>query len=206
MKKILFLSLAAMAMLCACTGGNKFKVSGNVEGAADPTNLYLEVANNGNWFILDSTTTSGGGSYSISYDAPEYPNIYRLRCADKSIYFTVNSIESITIDSKLKTFDKDFNIDGTEHAKQINKIEKEAIEYAKEGTPASKIEAWKKQLANQILADEYGSGIVAYFIISKYINGHPLFDPMNDRDMKFIGAVANAFNYTAKTIHALNTS
>ena len=139
MKKILFLSLAAMAMLCACTGGNKFKVSGNVEGAADTTNLYLEVANNGNWFILDSTTTSGGGSYSISYDAPEYPNIYRLRCADKSIYFTVDSIESITIDSKLKTFDKDFNIDGTEHAKQINKIEKEAIEYAKEGTPASKI-------------------------------------------------------------------
>lgn len=103
MKKILFLSLAAMAMLCACTGGNKFKVSGNVEGAADTTNLYLEVANNGNWFILDSTTTSGGGSYSISYDAPEYPNIYRLRCADKSIYFTVDSIESITIDSKLKT-------------------------------------------------------------------------------------------------------
>ena len=130
MKKILFLSLAAMAMLCACTDGNKFKVSGNVEGAADTTNLYLEVANNGNWFILDSTTTSGGGSYSISYDAPEYPNIYRLRCADKSIYFTVDSIESITIDSKLKTFDKDFNIDGTEHVKQINKIEKEAIEYA----------------------------------------------------------------------------
>lgn len=194
MKKILFLSFAAMAMLCACTGGNKFKVSGNVEGAADTTNLYLEVANNGNWFILDSTTTSGGGSYSISYDAPEYPNIYRLRCADKSIYFTVDSIESITIDSKLKTFDKDFNIDGTEHAKQINKIEKEAIEYAKEGTPEAKIEAWKKQLANQILADEYGSGIVAYFIINKYINGHPLFDPMNDRDMKIIGAVANAFN------------
>ena len=129
MKKILFLSLAAMTMLCACTGGNKFKVSGNVEGAADTTNLYLEVANNGNWFILDSTTTSGGGSYSISYDAPEYPNIYRLRCADKSIYFTVDSIESITIDSKLKTFDKDFNIDGTEHAKKPSNMRRKALQH-----------------------------------------------------------------------------
>lgn len=193
MKKILYLSFAAMTLLCACTGGNKFKVSGNVEGAADTTNLYLEVANNGSWFILDSATTSGG-SYSISYDAPEFPNIYRLRCADKSVYFTVDSIESLTIDSKLKTFDVDFNIDGTEHAKQINKIEKDAITYAKEGTSAAKIEAWKKELAKQILADENGSGIVAYFIINKYINGHPLFDPMNDYDMKIIGAVANAFN------------
>ncbi|MDO4510873.1 MAG: thioredoxin-like domain-containing protein [Bacteroidales bacterium] len=193
MKKILFLSCAALAMLCACTGGNKFNVSGKVEGAADSTSLYLEVANNGSWFILDSTTTSGDG-YSISYDAPEVPNIYRLRCADKAIYFTVDSIESLTIDSKLKTFDLDFNIDGTDHAKQICKIEKDAILYAKEGTPAAKIEAWKKQLAQQILADEYGSGIVAYFIINKYLNGQPLFDPMNDADMKIIGAVANAFN------------
>ncbi len=194
MKNLLFLSLAMVAMLCACDGGNKFKVSGEVEGASDTTNLYLEVANNGNWYILDSTTTSRGGSYSISYEAPEYPNIYRLRCADKSVYFTIDSIESITIDSKLKTFDVDFNIDGTDHARQINKIEKDAITYAKEGTPAAKIEAWKKQLTKQILADEYGSGIVAYFIINKYINGHPLFDPMNDHDMKIIGAVANAFN------------
>lgn len=194
MKKILYLSIAALTMLCACTGGNTFKVSGNVEGASDTTNLYLEVANNGGWFIVDSATTSGSGSYSFAEEAPEYPNIYRLRCADKAVYFTIDSIESITIDSKLKTFDVDFNIDGTDHAKQINKIEKDAIIYAKEGTPASKIEAWKKQLAKQILADEYGSGIVAYFIINKYINGHPLFDPMNDYDMKIIGAVANAFN------------
>ena len=194
MKKNLLFALALIALLCACGNGNKFKVSGTVDGASDTTSLYLEVANNGSWFIIDSTHTNGSGSYSISYDAPQYPNIYRLRCHDKAVYFTIDSIESITIDTKLATFDVDFNIDGTDHAKQINKIEKDAITYAKPGTPASKIEAWKKQLVKQILADENGSGIVAYFIINKYINGSPLFDPMNDYDMKIIGAVANAFN------------
>ena len=194
MKKNLLLVFALIALLSACGNDNQFKVSGTVEGASDTTSLYLEVANNGNWFVLDSTRTGGSGSYSISYEAPKYPNIYRLRCNDKAVYFTIDSIESITIDTKLKSFDVDFNIAGTDHANQINKIEKDAITYAKPGTPAAKIDAWKKQLVKQILADENGSGIVAYFIINKYINGSPLFDPMNDYDMKIIGAVANAFN------------
>lgn len=35
---------------------------------------------------------------------------------------------------------------------------------------------------------------MAYYTINKYIDGKPLFDPMNDNDLRFIGAVANAFN------------
>ena len=38
------------------------------------------------------------------------------------------------------------------------------------------------------------SGIVAYYTINKYIGGKPLFDPLNDNDLRIIGAVANAFN------------
>ena len=32
------------------------------------------------------------------------------------------------------------------------------------------------------------------YTINKYINGKPLFDPMNDNDLRIIGAVANSFN------------
>ena len=140
MKKNLLFALALIALLCACGNGNKFKVSGTVDGASDTTSLYLEVANNGSWFIIDSTHTNGSGSYSISYDAPQYPTIYRLRCHDKAVYFTIDSIESLTIDTKLATFDVDYNIDSTDHTKQINKIEKDDIIYDKPGNQTSKIE------------------------------------------------------------------
>lgn len=73
-------------------------------------------------------------------------------------------------------------------------IDKKAAEFS--NLPANeytnKIEAWKRELANQILSDP--SGIVAYYIINKYIGDEPLFDPVNDFDFKIIGAVANAFN------------
>ena len=35
---------------------------------------------------------------------------------------------------------------------------------------------------------------MAYYSINKYINGKPLFDPLDDNDLRIIGAVANAFN------------
>ena len=59
------------------------------------------------------------------------------------------------------------------------------------GTEAER-QAWKDQLARQIAADP--GSIVAYYTINKYIDGKPLFDPMNDNDLRFIGAVANAFD------------
>ena len=78
MKKSLLLAIALVAIMCSCNG-NKFKVSGIVEGAGDTTTLYLETSVNGNWLFVDSVVTSGD-KFSLSEDAPEYPNIYRLSC------------------------------------------------------------------------------------------------------------------------------
>ena len=72
------------------------------------------------------------------------------------------------------------------------KIDKEAMLYATGQKSEAELESWKDQLARQIVVDP--SGIVAYYTINKYIGGKPLFDPMNDNDLRIIGAVANAFN------------
>ena len=50
----------------------------------------------------------------------------------------------------------------------------------------------KRELAQTILADP--SGIVAYYIISKQINGRYLFNPADRMDNRVIGAVANAYS------------
>lgn len=190
MKKYLFLFATLVMVLGSCSKEHKFKVSGQVKGASDSTQLVLEVSSNGNWFVVDSATTNSEGAFDFAQEAPEYPNIYRVRMGEQSIYFPIDSIDELTITTHAKAFDTQFDIQGSEHAKQVMKVDKDAMKLANAG--AVQLKEWKTQLSRQILTDP--SGIVAYYIINKYIGGKPLFDPMNDNDMKIIGAVANAFD------------
>ncbi len=190
MKTRILYTLALVALLCSC-GKAKFTVDGTVEGGGDTTKLVLEYSSNGSWFLVDSITTSNG-DFSISEDAPEYPNIYRLRYNAQSIYLPIDSIDHITIKTKLKAFDTDYTLNGSDHAKQVMEVDKAALQFSDNKGTEAEMQAWKRKLSEQILQDP--SGIVAYYIINKYINEAPLFDPLNDTDLKIIGAVANAFN------------
>ena len=183
--------LIAVAMLTACDG-NKFHVDGTIEGATDTTTLVLEQSSNGEWFIIDSIDVDKNGKFSVSAPAPEVPNIYQLRLGGQSICFPIDSLDHLTINAKLPNFASDYTISGSEHAEQVMKIDKEAMQFAGNKGTAAQMQAWKDQLAKQIVADP--SGIVAYYAINKYIDGKPLFDPLNDNDLRIIGAVANSFN------------
>ncbi len=183
--------MLAIVVLTACDG-NKFKVEGTIDGASDTTQLVLEQSSNGEWLIIDSVKVDKNGNFSVAAPAPEVPNIYQLRVGNQSICFPIDSLDHLTIRAKMPNFATDYTIEGSDHAAQVMKIDKEALQFAGgKGTPAE-LQAWKDGLARQIAADP--SGIVAYYTINKYIDGKPLFDPMNDNDLRFIGAVANAFN------------
>lgn len=182
--------LAAMAILTACDG-NKFHVEGTIDGAGDTTTLVLEQSSNGAWFIIDSVKVGKDGKFSVSAPAPEVPSIYQLRLGDQAICFPIDSLDHVTVNAKLPNFAIDYTLAGSEHAEQVMKIDKEAMKFAS-GKTEAELAAWKDQLARQIVTDP--SGIVAYYTINKYINGRPLFDPLNDNDLRIIGAVANAFN------------
>ena len=189
MKKLFIILLAAVA-LTACNG-NKFHVDGSIDGASDTT-LVLEQSSNGEWFIIDSVKVGKNGKFSLSAEAPAVPSIYQLRLGDQSICFPIDSLDHLTITAKLPNFARDYTLSGSEHAEQIMKIDKEAMQFATGKKSDAELQAWKDQLARQIVVDP--SGIVAYYTINKYIGGKPLFDPMNDNDLRIIGAVANAFN------------
>jgi peroxiredoxin len=190
MKKFL-LMMTVLAALTACDG-NKFHIDGTIEGASDTTTLVLEQSSNGEWLIVDSVKVGNNGKFSVSAPAPEVPNIYQLRLGDQSICFPIDSLDHITITAKLPHLAADYTIAGSEHAEQVMKIDKEAMKFAGGKGTAADLQAWKDKLARQIVADP--SGIVAYYVINKYIDGKPLFDPLNDNDLRIIGAVANSFN------------
>ena len=193
MKKYI-LSIAAMtAVMCSCSDGG-FRVTGNIEGAADTTKMVLESSNSGRWYIVDSVKTTGSGKFSIEQPAPQFADVYRLRLGDKMIYFPIDSLDRIEIKTTLAGFGTDYELSGSDNAVKMMNIDKKAMELS--ALPANeftaKAEEWKRELANQILGDP--SSIVSYYIINKYIGDEPLFNPVNDFDFKIIGAVTNAFN------------
>ena len=188
MKHTLLLLLIAI-LFGACTD-NKFSVEGTVEGAKPETPLILETSRNGAWLIVDTTFTDKNGNFAIKADAPDVPDIFRLRLDQDFITFPIDSLDHLTIKAKAASFGTDYDITGSEHARQIMEIDKAALKMAGQiGSEAFK--QWKQKLARQIVADP--SGIVAYYAVNKTINGTPLFDPTDDSDFRIIGAVANSF-------------
>lgn len=181
------------ALVASCADSNTMSVEGTVEGAGDSTALVLEYSRDGAWLLADSAVTTGNGEFKISAEAPEYPSIYRLRLGDDAIYLPVDSLDRITVKTSVKAFATDYTLSGTDHAVQVMNIDRQARAFAsQQPVDTVKYEAWKRQLAGDLLKDP--SGIVAYYIINKSINGKPIFDPLNNRDLKVIGAVANAFH------------
>lgn len=179
--------------MAACSKRNEFTVKGNIDGANEKT-LLLEAPMNGRWFVLDSVKTSANGDFRISRQAPKYPEIYRLRLNEKSVYFPIDSIDNIELNSTLSDFSTNYSLSGSDNAVALMEIDKKTMSLV---APANKDEVLKREnlkreLANKVL--ENSSGIVAYYIINKYIGDSPLFDPSNSTDLKIIGAVANAYN------------
>lgn len=192
MKYKFFALVAIVAALVACDTGGTFTVDGTVDGGGDTTRLVLEYSTNGTWVMVDSATTSGG-KFEITGEAPQFPNIYRLRHGDRSIYLPIDSIDHITVTTSLKAFDSNYTLSGSEHAKQVMAIDRKAREFASATSiDTTALNKWKHDLAVDLLKDP--SGVVAYYVINKQINNRPLFDPLNNQDLKVIGAVANAFN------------
>ena len=192
MKKFAYIAVMALAAtMISCGDKNQFEVEGNVAGAGDSTVMVLESAGSGNWYFVDSVKVKSSGDFSVSVAAPEVPGIYRLRKGAEAIYFPIDSIDHINVSTSVDKFGSDYTLSGSDNAVEVMNIDKKAMELAASGDKAAR-EAWKKQLANKILSNP--SGIVAYYVINKYIGDEPLYDALNDNDLKIIGAVANAFN------------
>lgn len=188
-----FLAGALVIAASACSSRQLWTVDGSIEGA-DGQTMILEASTNGRWYALDSVKLGASGTFSMSHEPAGYPDIYRLRLGDKSLYFPIDSIEQVTVVAKANAFDSDYTLAGTPAAELLMKIDKKLIESAGRIGLNNVVSdsILKRELGTQLLGDP--SGIVSYYLINKKIGGMSLFNPANRRDLSIIGAVANAFS------------
>lgn len=182
---------SCLAILVACSGKNEWTVNGKIEGAEGQT-MLLEGSDNGRWFVLDTIKINSVGQFTARHQAAGYPDIYRLRLGEKTLYFPIDSIETVTVVTKADAFDHEYLISGSQSADMLMAADRKVMDAAKNGVAIASDSALKRELGNLLLGNP--SGIVSYYIINKRVQGIPLFNPANKADLRVIGAVANAYS------------
>ncbi len=187
------LGIGSITFLASCGNSNEWKIDGKITGLNEDDLVVLEGNNQGYWYPMDTIEVKSDGSFKYAREAQGYPDIYRLRVNGSALYFPIDSIESISITADAPDIAANHTLSGSAQARNLEKVDSLLNAAAKNGAESIlNNEALKKELGNMLLADP--AGIVTYYIISKTINGKPLFDPSDRLDIRYIGAVANAFN------------
>ena len=209
MKKVVYGLLALVLVgLSACEVGPKFKVQGEVTGAADKT-LYLEASSLGGIVVLDSAKLGGNGSFSFAEARPESPEFYRLRMDGKVINFAVDSTETVVVKSDAAKFDTGYVIEGSENNQKIKELvmlqaelQQKVDKLAQSKMPAGLAQNQLMSLVNEY-KDKVKRGYIyaapnktyAYFALFQTLNGYMIFDPLASKDdVKCFAAVATSLN------------
>lgn len=192
MKNSIFFAIIATAVtITACSDSNSWTVKGNISGANDKT-ILVQASDNGRWYTLDSIKTGKSGKFNYSHKAAGFPDIYRISLDGRSIYFPIDSIETVTISADTAAFDTGYTLSGSQLAENMMNIDRRIMTAVAAGTQVASDEQLKRELTQQLLADP--AGILSYYIINKNVGGKPIFNPADKNDNKVIGAVANAYN------------
>ena len=205
------LTLGILLLLSSC-GGNKseFRIQGTVTGAVGKT-LYLEHQGLSSIDPLDSVVLDERGKYKMSADAPEYPEFYRLRLDKQVIPFSVDSIETITINSDAQSFATGYTVEGSIPAEKIKhvwlaqldanvamshlvqKYDAGSISYADFSQNRDSILSSYKDIAQKVIFEDPKSP-VAYFALFQQIDGNLIFNIYDKKDSRIFAAVANVYD------------
>lgn len=186
-KSLLILLPAAMAVSCH---DNSFKVSGKIEGAENQPLILAKSDFHGRWIAVDSTRTNSSGNFSLKPEAPASPEIYRLSLGDKFVYFPIDSTESVVLNSSAANFGTDFTLEGSETAVNLAAFEKE-LQKMDTSNP-EKVKEFKRNVFNKYLRESRGS-ILGYYVLTKTVDGKPLYDAADKIDARYFAAVATSF-------------
>ena len=178
------------ALVAASCSDNKFKVKGEIYGAEEQ-NIVLEKSDfQGRWLPVDSTRINKNGGFSMTFPSPVSPDIYRLALNGQYVYLPVDSTETITVNSSYSKFGADFTLTGSRNAEQMEKFEKDL--HATDTSNPTAVAEFKKKVYTTYMKDAPGS-ILSFYILTKTIDGKPLYDPADATDRKYFGAVATGF-------------
>lgn len=197
MKTIHALSaLTAAALLTACSGNKGWTVSGTISDPVEGSKLAVDgYGPLGLWYNIDSVEVSKNGSFKYrANEGSPYPDVYRLTYNGKSIYFPIDSIESVEVTTSAAGFGSEYTLAGSDLAAKLMEAEQLiASTVASKGVDGAVADSnLKRKLADMALSDSIG--VISYYLINKTIGGKPVFDDGDKADLRVIGAVANKFN------------
>lgn len=185
------ISVAASSLICSC-GENEFRVHGEILNAKGKTLILQKPGFNGEWISIDSTTINSKNEFSINAPTPQHPEIYRLQLNGQYIYLPVDSSVNLTLETSVADFGKNFSLSGTESAKKMENFEKALAAVSK--LPTDTMPGFKKHIFTEIIFPGKGD-IMSYYILTRVIDGKPLFDPKDATDAKYYAAVATAYKH-----------
>ena len=116
------IAFSFVTLLASCSGGNKWHLDGKISGLDKDDIVVLEGNNQGYWYTMDTLKVSSDGSYSYSREAQGYPDIYRLRVGEKSVYFPIDSIESVTLSAEAPDIDAHYILAGSPQAENLSEL------------------------------------------------------------------------------------
>ena len=204
-------TLGILLLLSSCGGSkSEFRIQGTITGAVGKT-LYLEHQGLTSIEPLDSAVLDERGKYKMSADAPEYPEFYRLRLDKQVIPFSVDSIETITINSDAQSFATGYTVEGSIPAEKIKhvwlaqldanvamshlvqKYDDGSISYADFAQHRDSILGSYKEIAQKVIFEDPKSP-VAYFALFQQIDGNLIFNIYDKKDSRIFAAVANVYD------------
>ena len=208
MKKHSIIAAALLALgLSACHNEPTFKVEGTVSGAADKM-LYIEHSGLEKIESIDSLKLDKKGTFKFAVTCPESPEFYRLRIDNKIINFSVDSTESVKVNTGYQDFATayDINSENNQKIKELvllqAKLQSQVNQLGKSKMPSGLIQdslmnlvnAYKKEVSRNYILQAPQKPF-AYFALFQQLNGVMLFNPLNNKeDIKCFGAVATCMN------------
>ena len=201
----------ALTLLSACNNRPacpSFTVTGKIDNGAGKTLYLSNIGIKGN-IPLDSTTISNDGSYTFSQPQPASYDFFLIALkGERPIVFSIDSTETVTINSDAKDFYNAYTIEGSDESLQIKEmnelqaaLEKQVNGMLKSTSPAivktrneiySLIGEFKENISRQYIIPSPDKAS-AYYALSLSLNGEPLFQPKNNRnDSKCFAAVATS--------------
>ena len=204
------LLITIIGVFISCSDKTHFRVKGTIKDG-DGKMLYLENVTTSRVVLLDSVKLSNSGSYKFKRIRPVAPDFYRLRLNSQLINFTVDSTETVTIDSDTLKFAENYTVGGStesEKLKALTLLQLKTSEtynhlqdqYQSKSITADEYKAKADSCINEY-KDEAKKNIYthpasasAYFALFQQVNGLLIFDPYDKIDSKAYGAVANNWN------------
>lgn len=181
------LAVCAVALGAACSKEREFKVEGQLDGKV-PDKVTLERMDpDAGWVEVQEIAPDGDGSFTLSYAAPDYPQLFRVNCGGKYVYLPVDSTETFTLKAKGADISRGFTLSGSPQAEAMTAFEAEAMRVEGYDNPDS-VQSFKRRVFDRYLKDAKGN-ILSYYILTRKMGDGYLIDYTDP----LYAAVATAF-------------